>query len=72
MDAAMFASEKGYWISPEPSEGPETATKRRVNGSLKFLSKLSTTVPKSTPKKHTNKSYKHTSHQELKQPRDVP
>jgi hypothetical protein len=28
-----------------------------VNGSLKFLLKLSTTIPKLTPKRHTNKSY---------------
>jgi hypothetical protein len=45
---------------------------RRVNGSLKFLSKLSTAVPKSIPKRHTNKSYKNMSHQESRDPREVP
>jgi hypothetical protein len=43
-----------------------------VNESLKFLSKLSTAVPKSTPKRHTNKSYENSSHQELRDPKDVP
>jgi hypothetical protein len=43
-----------------------------VNGSLKFLSKLSTAVPKSTLKRHTNKSYENSSHQELRDPKDVP
>jgi hypothetical protein len=42
---------------------------RGVNGSLKFLLKLLTTVPKSTSKRYTNKSYKNTSHQELREPR---
>jgi hypothetical protein len=43
-----------------------------VNERLKFLLKLLTAVPKSTPKRHTNKSYKNSSHQELRDPKDVP
>jgi hypothetical protein len=43
-----------------------------VNGSLKFLLKLSTTIPKSTPKGHINKTYKNMSHQESREPGEVP
>jgi hypothetical protein len=50
----------------------ETVTRGVVNGSLKFLSKLSTAVPKSTPKRHTNKCYENSSHQELRDPKDIP
>jgi hypothetical protein len=39
-------------------KGPKTATRGGVNGSLKFLSKLSTTVPKSTPKGTQTKATK--------------
>jgi hypothetical protein len=58
-----------------PGPMPVKDWKRRpegMNGSLKFLSKLSTVVPKSTPKRHTNKSYENSSHQELRNPKDVP
>jgi hypothetical protein len=50
-------------------EGPKMAARKRVNVSLKFLSKLSTAVLKSTIKRYTNKSYKNTSHQESRDPR---
>jgi hypothetical protein len=56
-------------------EGPETATRGGrggLNESLKFLSKLLTTVPKSTPKRHTTKSYKNMSHRVSRKPREVP
>jgi hypothetical protein len=43
--------------------------REEVNGSLKFLSKLSTIVLKSTPKRHINKSYKNMSHPESREPR---
>jgi putative heme degradation protein len=43
-----------------------------VNETLKFFSKLSTAVLKSILKRHTNKSYENSSHQELRDPKDAP
>jgi hypothetical protein len=42
-----------------------------VNGSLKFFSKLSTAVPKSTPKGTQNKCYENSSHRELRDLKDI-
>jgi len=55
-----------------PTEGPKTATRGVLNGSLKFLSKYLHAVPKSTPKRHTTKVYQNTSHMVSREPRKVP
>jgi hypothetical protein len=44
----------------------------RVNGNLKFLSKYSATVPKSTPKRLTTKGYKNTRQLVSREPKEVP